>query len=375
MARAKSVFSLKKPYPGWTASAPLRVIASRMAGDVEVALGRRLPAEGVGLVGEAHVQGVAVELGVHGDGGDPELPAGADDPHRDLPPVGDQDLGQHRGQPIVRGCSATESAASRETTSTNTVALAAGAAGEPEGYVVVADHQTAGRGRLDRAWVAAPGTGLLVSVLLRPAPATAHLAVSALACAAAAACERVAGVSPSLKWPNDLVVGDRKLAGVLAETSGNVACVVVGLGLNVHAPTDRPPEIVAVDLDALAGRRVPRGDVLDALLMELGWRYEHLDRVLDEYRRRCSTIGSRVARDHGRRLDRGPCDRGRRRREPGRGRCRRRSDHDHRRRCRTPAAGVGDCQSGARYGSVGPGIAHHIGVRYVVRPTWPGRSC
>jgi BirA family transcriptional regulator, biotin operon repressor / biotin---[acetyl-CoA-carboxylase] ligase len=185
------------------------------------------------------------------------------------------------------------------TTSTNTVALAAGSEGEPEGYVVVADHQTAGRGRLGREWVAAPGSALLVSVLLRPAPASAHLAVSAVACAAAAACERVAGVTPGLKWPNDLVVGDRKLGGILAEASTNVACVVVGLGLNVHVPPDRPAELrpLAVDLDEVASRRVPRGAVLDALLTELALRYDRLSRagdVLDEYRRRCATVGQRV---------------------------------------------------------------------------------
>jgi len=183
-----------------------------------------------------------------------------------------------------------------ETTSTNTVALTAGAEGEPEGYVVVADHQTAGRGRMGRTWVAAPGTALLVSILLRPPPASAHLSVSAVACAAAAACERVAGVSPALKWPNDLVVGDRKLAGVLAETAGNVACVVVGLGLNVHVPPDRPASLaeLAVDLDGLAGRRVARASVLDALLMELALRYERLEEVIGEYRQRCSTIGREV---------------------------------------------------------------------------------
>jgi BirA family biotin operon repressor/biotin-[acetyl-CoA-carboxylase] ligase len=149
---------------------------------------------------------------------------------------------------------------------------------------------------MGRTWVAAPGTALLVSILLRPPAASAHLSVSAVACAAAAACERVAGVSPALKWPNDLVAGDRKLAGVLAETAGNVACVVVGLGLNVHVPPDRPVSLagLAVDLDELAGRRVARAEVLDALLMELALRYEHLERVIDEYRDRCSTIGRNV---------------------------------------------------------------------------------
>src|ERR1700730_11026875 len=108
-----------------------------------------------------------------------------------------------------------------DTSSTNTVALAAGTAGEPEGLVVVADHQTAGRGRLGRAGVAPEGIALLVSVLLRPPSASAHRVVSAVGCAAAAACERVAGVSPALKWPNDLVAGDRKLGGLPGETAGD----------------------------------------------------------------------------------------------------------------------------------------------------------
>jgi BirA family transcriptional regulator, biotin operon repressor / biotin---[acetyl-CoA-carboxylase] ligase len=183
-----------------------------------------------------------------------------------------------------------------DTTSTNTVALAAGAAGEPEGLVVVADHQTEGRGRLGRAWVAPAGSALLVSVLLRPPRGSAHLTVSAVACAAAAACERVAGVSPALKWPNDLVAGDRKLGGILAETTGNMTSIAVGLGLNVHVPPDRPAEIagLAVDLDALAGRRVHRSAVLDALLVELALRYERPGSIMTEYRGRCVTVGRRV---------------------------------------------------------------------------------
>ncbi|HWW44837.1 MAG TPA: biotin--[acetyl-CoA-carboxylase] ligase [Acidimicrobiia bacterium] len=183
-----------------------------------------------------------------------------------------------------------------DTTSTNTVALAAGAAGEPEGFVVVADHQTEGRGRLGRAWLAPAGSALLVSVLLRPPRESAHLTVSAVACAAAAACERVAGVSPALKWPNDLVAADRKLGGILAETAGNMTSLAVGLGLNVHPPPDRPAEIaaLAVDLDALAGQRVHRSEILDALLVELALRYDRPGSIMAEYRGRCVTIGRRV---------------------------------------------------------------------------------
>src|SRR5207247_8615693 len=91
--------------------------------------------------------------------------------------------------------------------------------GAPEGVVAVADYQTAGRGRRERGWVAPRGSSLLVSVLLRPslAPDQASLVSMASGVAMTEAVERVAGFSPALKWPNALVVGDRKLAGVLAE--------------------------------------------------------------------------------------------------------------------------------------------------------------
>ncbi|MGI8686136.1 MAG: biotin--[acetyl-CoA-carboxylase] ligase, partial [Acidimicrobiales bacterium] len=131
--------------------------------------------------------------------------------------------------------------------STNRVALDLARAGAPGGVVVVAGHQTAGRGRHGRTWDAAPGSSLLLSVLHRPGPALppdrssrpdpalpsdrSHLAVAAVSLAARQACWSAAGFTPALKWPNDLVVGDAKLAGVLAEVAGDA--VVVGLGLNV----------------------------------------------------------------------------------------------------------------------------------------------
>ena len=103
--------------------------------------------------------------------------------------------------------------------STNRYLLDEARAGAESGLVAVADHQTAGRGRFDRRWEAPPGSSLLVSVLLRPVPVDAgHRAMTATALALADAVEAVAGFAPELKWPNDLVVGDRKLAGLLAES-------------------------------------------------------------------------------------------------------------------------------------------------------------
>jgi len=199
-----------------------------------------------------------------------------------------------------------------EVDSTNTVVAAAAATGEPEGLVVSADHQTAGRGRLGRSWVAPPGTALLISILLRPPTPDLHLAVTAVACAAAAACRRLTGVEPRLKWPNDLVVGVdgdwRKLGGVLAEASasgGTVTAVVAGLGVNVRRPAGLPADLAAtaVSLDQLTAQVPERHALLTAILEELETRYRALRTgegaadLLGEYRARCVTIGQVVRVD------------------------------------------------------------------------------
>jgi BirA family biotin operon repressor/biotin-[acetyl-CoA-carboxylase] ligase len=184
-----------------------------------------------------------------------------------------------------------------EVDSTNRYVRDAAVAGVPEGLVVTAEHQSAGRGRIGRSWEAPPGSGLLVSILLRPdglPPARLHLVTAAVGCAAVTALRRVAGVEVDLKWPNDLLVGDRKLAGMLAEAlgvtmGGTVAAVVVGLGLNVSAAPGG-----AVSLDEVAGRPVERADVLVALLEELEGRYGRWDDVAAEYRATCATVGRRV---------------------------------------------------------------------------------
>src|SRR5262249_52166016 len=102
----------------------------------------------------------------------------------------------------------------------------------PEGVVAVADDQTAGRGRHGRTWSAAPGAALLVSVLLRPRlpPERMHLVTLAAAVAATEAVRAIGGFTTLIKWPNDLVVDDQKLAGILAEANSTGA-VVVGMGL------------------------------------------------------------------------------------------------------------------------------------------------
>ena len=179
--------------------------------------------------------------------------------------------------------------------STNRYALDEARRGALEGLVVVADFQTAGRGRRGRGWVAPPGASLLVSVLLRPSLPPERTPLVSMACgvAMAAAVTRVAGFTPGLKWPNDLVVGDRKLAGILAERDGNA--VVVGIGVNVEWH-DFPPEIAesATACNLEAGRAVDRDALLEAFLADLDARSADFAVITAEYRSRLATLGRRV---------------------------------------------------------------------------------
>jgi BirA family biotin operon repressor/biotin-[acetyl-CoA-carboxylase] ligase len=179
--------------------------------------------------------------------------------------------------------------------STNRYLLDEARRGAPDGVVAVADHQTAGRGRRGREWVAPPGSSLLVSVLLRPslAPERTQIVSMASGVAMVDAVERVAGFAPALKWPNDLVVGDRKLAGILAEAEGGAVVVGVGVNVNWHEfPTEIAETATACNLEA--GRALDRRELLTAFLHRLGDLYADLGRVPGEYQRRLATLGHRV---------------------------------------------------------------------------------
>jgi BirA family biotin operon repressor/biotin-[acetyl-CoA-carboxylase] ligase len=189
--------------------------------------------------------------------------------------------------------------------STNDWALAAARDGAPDGTIAVADVQHAGRGRLDRRWEAPEGSALLCSVLLRVtlAPEDRHLCTVAVALAALDACAETAGVRVGLKWPNDLVVEDRKLAGILAESDGVAAAdgttaIVVGLGLNLTWPG--PPGVGGTSLLAETGRTVERDAFLAALLAALqGFDAELRDetgrlQLMAQYRARLVTLGREV---------------------------------------------------------------------------------
>jgi len=222
--------------------------------------------------------------------------------------------------------------------STNRYLLDEARAGAPEGVVAVADHQTAGRGRLGRSWEAPPGANLLLSVLLRPVldPADRHLATTAVALAAVDAIGALGlggsggsggpgetqgsdslGAPVGIKWPNDLVdPHGRKLAGVLAETDllpasgtgGHPAPIVVGIGINVNWPdgdADLPSELrgLAVSLRMLAGGPVDREELLVNLLAALDPRTADLGlpagrrRLSQDLLAACTTIGKSVRVD------------------------------------------------------------------------------
>jgi BirA family biotin operon repressor/biotin-[acetyl-CoA-carboxylase] ligase len=168
--------------------------------------------------------------------------------------------------------------------STNTWVMAEARRGAAEGLVAVADHQTAGRGRLGRTWEAPPGANLLCTVLFRP-DVISHLVVACVALAGRDAAAAVAGVSAGLKWPNDLLgPGGEKLAGVLAEVDGEA--VAVGIGMNVGWA---PPGATRL------GDGVSRDEVLDVLLTSLaGWYDAGWATVARAYREASVTIGQPV---------------------------------------------------------------------------------
>jgi BirA family biotin operon repressor/biotin-[acetyl-CoA-carboxylase] ligase len=173
--------------------------------------------------------------------------------------------------------------------------------GLPEGAAAATDHQTGGRGRLGRRWVEPPGTSVLVSVMLHPPPER-HLPELSLvaALAAAEAVEGATGLAAQLKWPNDVMLNRRKVAGILAELADGA--VVVGIGINVNQtrkelPLDAPTP--PGSLRSLTGRSYDRAQLLGSLLFRLeriydGWRHGGLADLYGEIGARDFLRGRRV---------------------------------------------------------------------------------
>jgi BirA family biotin operon repressor/biotin-[acetyl-CoA-carboxylase] ligase len=215
----------------------------------------------------------------------------------DRPPLSERAL---RTALVRPGSFVTDLRVVAETGSTNDDLAALARAGAPEGTVLVAEAQTTGRGRLDRAWTSPPRAGLTFSVLLRPAavplprrtwiPLLAGLAVHR-------AVSRLGQVETRLKWPNDLLLGDDlgKAGGILAQSGGDA--VIVGIGLNVTTQrAELPPG--AASLATEAAGCTDRDPVLRAVLRGLGDLYRGWDgdpaRIRSEYEAACDTIGREV---------------------------------------------------------------------------------
>jgi BirA family transcriptional regulator, biotin operon repressor / biotin---[acetyl-CoA-carboxylase] ligase len=191
----------------------------------------------------------------------------------------------------------------RQTGSTNADLLRRGG---QEGQVLVAEEQTAGRGRMGRSWVSQPGAALTFSFLLRPAtvpPARLGWLPLLTGVAVGVAVRAAAGLDVTLKWPNDVLIGDHKLAGILAEQSGDL--VVIGIGLNVATTPDALPSgaggLRGTSL-AIEGADVSREVLLAEILRQLErWYVAFRDDpdpervgLLAEYRRLCGTLGRAV---------------------------------------------------------------------------------
>jgi len=191
--------------------------------------------------------------------------------------------------------------------STNDEAMRLAEAGAPEGTLVIADFQTAGRGRLDRQWWSPPGSSLLLSLVFRPsflAPHQAQRLTMVCSLAVCDAVEQVTNLMPVLKWPNDVLIDGRKICGLLSELGVVNACldyVVVGLGINVNVDFghgDMPESMTsATSLEAAVGHEVSRLSVLAALLRCVEVRYERLRAGVlprDEWQSRLDTLGREV---------------------------------------------------------------------------------
>jgi BirA family transcriptional regulator, biotin operon repressor / biotin---[acetyl-CoA-carboxylase] ligase len=193
-----------------------------------------------------------------------------------------------------------------EVGSTNTELIGLAREGAPAWSVFVAGYQSAGRGRLGRAWEATPGSSLMASLLLRPRipPADAPLITLAAGACLAAAIEDACGVTVGCKWPNDLVAGERKLGGILteAEVAGDrLAFVVIGTGVNVRQrPEDLPPGLEAAATSvAIEGGRTDPDALLRAYLERFRTDFDpdgddFARRTLATYREWCLTLGRRV---------------------------------------------------------------------------------
>lgn len=181
-----------------------------------------------------------------------------------------------------------------EVTSTNDEAKRLAGHGAPEGTVVVADRQTAGRGRLGRAWWSEPGTTLTASLVVRPATRAEEWPLITLAAgvAVAEAVRDQSGVRAELKWPNDVLARGKKLGGILSEVCSGAA--VIGIGLNVSCRVPEELTETATTLALESGGHGSRADLLASIVSRFSVLFGEPSSILPRYRALCSTLGRRV---------------------------------------------------------------------------------
>ncbi len=209
----------------------------------------------------------------------------------------------------------------KETTSTNDVVERLALDGVPEGVVVFAETQTKGRGRLGRKWISTKGRGLLFSVLLRPdvAPQAVTQVMVAAGTAVARAIRKSTGLNPQIKWPNDILIGSKKVAGILTELHAeldHVQYVCLGIGVDVNQEAgDFPPELrrIATSLKMESGQAQKRSDLAIGILQELDADYGRIlagqfAAVADEWESQCATLGCRVRIAQGDRIIEGQAE-------------------------------------------------------------------
>jgi BirA family biotin operon repressor/biotin-[acetyl-CoA-carboxylase] ligase len=188
--------------------------------------------------------------------------------------------------------------------STNDIARDLARQGAAEGTLVIGDDQIAGRGRMGRRWIAPPGSSLMFTTLFCPSlPADqVNRLVMACGCAIAEGCEEIIPASIDVKWPNDLQIGGKKLAGILPESSllgERVEWVIVGMGVNVNqvfGPADPLAEVATSLREAAGGSELDRADLLGRILARLNFWNARLaaDALLEAWRGRCVTLGKSI---------------------------------------------------------------------------------
>lgn len=192
--------------------------------------------------------------------------------------------------------------------STNNEAKKEAAAGASEGTVIIADEQTGGRGRLGRHWVSPKGTGIWMSIILKPVlePAEAAKITQLTAASVATALRNVTGCEAGIKWPNDIIINKRKVCGILTEMSAelnSVNHIIVGIGINVNGDSEEFPEevrAIATSVKESVGRKIYRKEIVLEILRIFEELYldfiqrKSIDKSVEICRKYSVTLGNQV---------------------------------------------------------------------------------